>query len=238
LFTGQAIDTPQCVIYACIDHDYRVLSAEEQGIQYYHNTCSFTSPGGEGTVDIAAGTVWLHLSPLQPMVDIDYCLRIVYALLAFRGGGLLFHAAGIVRDEQAFVFFGHSGSGKTTVARHSPAGSVLNDDLVLLMPEGEGWQVHATPFWNPSQVRPSGPQCAPLAMMLRLVQSRQVFLEDMKPGQALAEVISCVPIVATDAARSHEVLKRSLHMLHTVPIYRLHFLPDASFWQAIDTMEK
>ena len=66
--------------------------------------------------------------------EVEYFLRVIYALLVFQAGGLLFHAAGIVRDGQCYLFFGHSGSGKTTVARLSSTDLVLNDDLVVLIP--------------------------------------------------------------------------------------------------------
>jgi hypothetical protein len=217
-------------------HAAHRLLAPGEGVHFYHNTRCFTSAGCDGTIDIESGAAWLHLSPRQPVADVDYCLRVVYALLAFRSGGLLFHAAGVVRDGQAFLFFGHSGSGKTTIARHSPDGSILNDDLVLLMPDVGGWLVYATPFWNPSQVGPSGPRSAPLTMLLRLVQAKQVVLEEMSQGQALAELVSCVPIVATDTPHSQDLLARSLHILQRVPVYRLHFLPDATFWQAVETL--
>jgi hypothetical protein len=133
------------------------------------------------------------------------------------------------------VFFGHSGSGKTTVARLSSDAVVLNDDLLLLMPSEhrQGWTVYSTPFWNPTQVSPAGSLSAPLADMFRLVQDQTVYQEEMEPGQALAELVTSVPVIPADPTRLVSLLERGNRLVSSVPIFKLHFLPDASFWDVI-----
>ncbi|MBA3942944.1 MAG: hypothetical protein H0X37_00105 [Herpetosiphonaceae bacterium] len=189
-----------------------------------------------GVIDVQNATAELTLTSPQPLEDVEYFLRNVYALLTFRAGGLLFHAAGIVRDHRGYLFFGQSGSGKTTVARLSLHDLVLNDDLVVLMPTAEGWILHATPFWNPTQVRPTGPACAPLTALFRLVQARTVYAKPMDAGQALAEFVSSVPVVAGDAQLVNLLLARGHSLLRTIPMYALHFLPDASFWNTVEAV--
>lgn len=186
-----------------------------------------------GYIDEQGGHGRLEIKSSHPEDSVDYYLRAIYALLAFRVGGLLFHAAGIVRSGRAYLFYGHSGSGKTTVSRLSPDSLVLNDDLVILLPPPAGWRVHATPFWNPTQVRPTR-QSAPLAGMYRLVQSREVFLRKMSASQSLAELVSNVPIIPEDRSRNVELLALGLQLLEAVPAYQLHFLPNNSFWNVID----
>ena len=58
-------------------------------------------------------------------------LRVTYALLLIRHGGFLFHSAGMIRNGCGYLFYGHSGSGKTTVSRLSQNHvTLLSDDLV------------------------------------------------------------------------------------------------------------
>ncbi len=212
-------------------------SLADAGMTFADHALYLAAPGYDGAVDVKQGRARLQLSSARPVEDVEYFLRLAYALLAFRAGGLLFHAAGIARHGRGYLFFGHSGSGKTTVARLSPEDLVLNDDLVLLMPGEEGWVVHATPFWNPSQARPAARRSAPLAALFRLVQHREVYLEEMGQGEALAELAANTPVIPADPARSHELLVLGRRLLSSVPVYKLHFLPDASFWRVVETQE-
>lgn len=193
----------------------------------------FDEPGYQGYIDLKANKAELSLASTRPLEDIDYFLRVIYAMLVFQAGGLLFHAAGIVRKGKAYLFFGHSGSGKTTVSRLSPKDVTLNDDLVLLIPEEVSWRVYSTPFWNPTQVRPS-PQTAPLKGLYRLVQDRHVYLEAMSPGQAVAETFASAPVISGDPSKAGDLLLRCRQLLAVVPVYRLHFLPDDSFWKFVE----
>ncbi|MDD5467596.1 MAG: hypothetical protein PHS96_07300 [Anaerolineales bacterium] len=195
-----------------------------------------SSTGCEGVIDLASKRGELRLDRERAAEDVDYFLRVVYAMLAFEAGGWMAHAAGVVRRGRAHLFFGHSGSGKTTVSRLSQGQLVLNDDLVLILPVDEGWQVHGTPFWNPTQVRP-GPGSAPLGGIYFLVQDKCVFLEPTTPGLALAELVSNAPVIPEDSRRNTELLARCASLLRDAAVYRLHFLPDDSFWAAIDAGE-
>lgn len=219
---------------------HRESSLLDTGTTFKDKRCVFTAPGYEGYIDIDEKYGELNLSSRRPVDEVDYYLRVAYALLAFEVGGLMFHTAGIVRKGEAHLFFGHSGSGKTTVSRVSKNDIVLNDDLLILLPQSSGnqenrnWIASSTPFWNPSQVQPTH-RSAPVAGIYRLVQNHDVYLEPMGSGQALAEMISNIPVIPDDPARGIELLKRGTSILRDVPAYRLHFLPDDSFWGVIDS---
>jgi hypothetical protein len=56
----------------------------------------------------------------------------------------------------------------------------------------------------------------------------------MRPGQTLAELVSNIPVIPDDLSRGDELLKRCAMLSEDIPVYCLHFLPDSSFWEAID----
>src|SRR5256885_3293464 len=62
--------------------------------------------------------------------------------------GFLLHAATVLRNGKAYVFFGRSGTGKSTVAALSPLGSVLTDEISLLKRIDGQWHAFGTPFWG------------------------------------------------------------------------------------------
>jgi hypothetical protein len=203
------------------------------GIHFIEQRMIVSEAGGVGWLACALDAGELYLAPQASLGAVDYFLRTAFALLAYQAGGFMFHTAAVVKNGEAFCFFGHSGSGKTTVARNSPPESVLNDDLVLVLPEGESWSVYGTPFTNPTQVRPSN-RSAPLGGLFRLVQDQTVYLEPVSEGLAVAELISCLPVMLTDPDSSQELMRRVQKVLAKYPVQLLHFRPDSSFWPIIN----
>ena len=193
----------------------------------------FAPPGFTATIpaDLRAAHAVLH--PDLAAVQLEYLLRVIYALLLLNHGGALFHAAGVVAAGRAWVFFGHSGSGKTTVTRLLAVYPCLNDDLIALVPTPAGWLAHATPFWNPTSRRALVAPPAPLGGLFRLVQAPAVAVRPLSPALALAEWLASVPVVATAPQHAARVLAIGQLLLQTTNCYRLEFLPDASFWPAV-----
>ena len=76
--------------------------------------------------------------------SIDTLLRIVHTLALAPQGGLLLHAASVVRRGRALVFAGASGAGKTTLSRLAPNGTaVLTDEVSYVRRDGEGYRPRA-----------------------------------------------------------------------------------------------
>jgi hypothetical protein len=193
----------------------------------------FTAEHYLGSIAPGSDRSPLNVIAPHPFGPVDYFVRSALALLAFEAGGLLFHAAGLVRRGNGYAFFGYSGSGKTTVARLSSDALILNDDLVVLLPDAAHWNIHATPFSNLTQVTSIGPHHAPLQALYRLVQDRNVHLEPIDRPVAIAEVVASSPIVSADPDRALALLARADRLVNTVLVQRLHFLPDPSFWAII-----
>jgi hypothetical protein len=210
-------------------------------LAFHSRRIDISAPGYSGWIDLDQKRAKLILTSQYPIEDIDYFLRIASALLAFEAGGLLFHAAGIVHHAAGYAFFGHSGAGKTTVARFSTSDTVLNDDLVILLPDKDrtcgrsGWQIFATPFWNPNQVQPNQDRAC-LVGLFSLVKDSGVRLERVKMGQAVGELLSCIPVIPADPGRQPLLLERLSRLASEIPLFHLHFKKEASFWEAIDNL--
>ncbi len=197
----------------------------------------FTAPDYSGDIDLVQQRGTLAVNTATPVEDVDYFIRTIYALRLFEAGGLLFHAAGLVRRDRGYLFFGHSGSGKTTVSRLSPEAIVLNDDLVALTPEARSGNGPCTP--RPFPIPPQhgvaiGPGSAIVHGAYRLIQDRRVYVEDLPPALAVAEIVASCPIVCADPARTVDLLTRAGQLHAVVPIRHLHFLPDNSFWNVVE----
>ena len=185
-----------------------------------------------GYFDYHAKQGTLLVQPEHVEAQVDYFLRAIYSLLVFLGGGVLLHSAGILSGERAYLFMGASGSGKTTVCRVSEGKIILNDDLLILLPSPAGWMAFATPFWNPTQVRPSNTH-ALVAGIYKLVQAPMVECLPMEIGMSLAEVLACVPLLTTSTVYGEQLIQRCFKIVTEIPVYRLRFLPDATFWNVV-----
>lgn len=191
----------------------------------------FSAPGFQA--DLADdGGARLELSAVIPVLEVDFFLRLVAGILALRRDGILMHTAAVVRDGWAYLFFGHSGSGKTTASRLSAPRQVLNDDLVLLLPEDGGWAAYGTPFTNPTQVPPT-PGRALLDGLYRLVQDPRVYIRPISRAVLLAELLSCVPILAIMPQETQHVVRIESDVIQKVRGGYLHFRKDPDFWDVI-----
>lgn len=203
-------------------------------IQLSGSRLHLDGPGLHGDADLGAGTARLLVGGPQAPALMEYAARVLTALLLDREGGLLLHGAGLVRDGRGLLLLGPSGTGKTTAARNAAGARVLNDDLVALRPAtGGGWELHATPFSNPSQVRPAWGQ-APLAGILRLRQATPPAMGPLSAGQALAELAAAVPVLVADAGRLPALMTRLARLAQATPCaaLRLGLRPD--YWPVVD----
>ena len=55
----------------------------------------------------------------------------------------------------------------------------------------------------------------------------------MPRARAIAEVAASLPFVAHDPARTDQILSVVEGLLERVPVYRLHFRKDPSFWHEV-----
>ena len=216
--------------------ELNILGREETWNQEFlldNGIVLLNTPAVVGKIDCNKQKNVVTINSSSLFETVDYMLRVVFAVLLFREGGLLLHAAGLKKNGNGYLFTGHSGTGKSTVARLSGDALVLNDDLVTLLPSKLGWVVHGTPFWNPTQTKPN-PCSALLKGIYALVQDEQVFIEQLSHGMALAELITNVPVLTQDPGLSGQVMERCSEIIKRVTPVRLHFFPDDSFWRLID----
>jgi len=199
--------------------------------------CRFDTAAASGELSLATRAANFTLRSTSPVAQMEYFLRILYALLVEAHGGLMLHCAGILAPSGVHLFIGQSGSGKSTAASLSRGrGMVLNDDLVVLRPEQGRWIAHGTPFWNFETIDRDGQiASAPVAGIYTLVKDRDVLLEPLSAAAAVAALIGSCPVVNGDPGRALDLLARCRQIVRAVPVQQLHFRKDPSFWDVLET---
>jgi hypothetical protein len=165
---------------------------------------------------------------------LDSLLRMWLSWALLPETGFLLHAATVTRNGKAYVFFGRSGAGKSTIASLSQTGAVFTDEISLLRRVDGEWRAFGTPFWG--EFRADGAnRSAPLAGLFRLLQSPEDRVEPVRPADLLKALLPCV-LFFSSRVDDHE---RLLDILATasceVAGYNLQFQKNRSFWEVIPT---
>ncbi|MEW6554194.1 MAG: hypothetical protein AB1384_07915 [Actinomycetota bacterium] len=134
-------------------------------------------------------------------------------------GGTLMHAAGIVWEDEGFVFTGHTRAGKTTLSRGFSVAAVLGDDLVAVRREGSGFTLYGTP-WPGREGGTVAYGGAPLRAVFNLHPGSGEGLFRQSPAEALAELASNAPRMGYGGEES-KLLEVFSSLVEAVPIYRL-----------------
>jgi hypothetical protein len=158
-------------------------------------------------------------------------LRTVYCNLIARRSGIALHAAGVLRDGQAYVFAGRSGRGKTTVARLSEPYPLLDDDLVLIRQAGGAFAAYTSPAWARSLPGLDEAGRYPLAAIYCLRHGQPARLRPIAPAEAVARILT-LPPGATPAV-CDRLLATCSELAEGVPCFELTFAADSRIWELI-----
>jgi len=197
-----------------------------------------------GWVEPRAGRAMLAIVEEDgPLFDrgLENFLRVMTASFILARDGFLFHASAVVRGGRAFVFFGPSGAGKTTVTHltraddgKSGGDTVLSDDLTLVVRRDGRYEACGIPFGMAHHRVPETAGSFPIASFNRLVQSRRVGRERIGGARAVAEVASCLPFVMQETRQADRAMQTVARALETVPVHRLEFRKDDAFWGVVE----
>jgi hypothetical protein len=164
------------------------------------------------------------------IISTENALRMLLALALARRGGLLLHAAGIVRGAGATVLFGRSGSGKSTSARLARGRPVLGDDLVALTKGEGGWRAHSAPFGGHAARRRRA-RSAPLGGLLRLRHGAAFELRPLGPAAAVSELLQSTVLPAAEPRDRAAALALCADLAGAAGVRELRFPVDHALWR-------
>lgn len=201
----------------------------------YSMAASFPSAGGRGLAVLARA----KLETIDPRGRaVENLIRVATAWLALSHGGLLMHAASIVKEGRAYLFFGRSGSGKSTLAAATRRGHVVSDDLTLILPGADGRpEVAAAPFRGTYTAGEPVQGRYPVAAAFCLVKAgpaEPVAVEQLSTSVAMGDAIANLPFVVDQLAEHPELFGAMERVLAGFPIRSLRFRKeDDSWWETI-----
>lgn len=166
------------------------------------------------------------------LFTIDSFLRVLLSLLLLERDGLMLHAATIAVGDHADTFMGRSGAGKTTLSRLAPAECVLTDEISLVRLVQEKPRAYGSPFWGEFG-GPGHPRELPLEAIYVLAKDRRNFREQLPRAEAVAVLCAHTLFFVSDREMTQALLQLCSAWVEAVPVYRLHFVPDSTVWEAL-----
>lgn len=182
--------------------------------------------------DFSSGEVRLHhpyFAASPGVYPLEYPLDelLILHLLSQRRG-VEVHACGIIdADGRGHVFMGHSGAGKTTLARlwtTDPHVTILSDDRIILRRTDDGYRIYGTPWHGEAHFAYAAE--APLASLVVIGHGPHHSLTPLAPVEAIGRFMSCSfpPFYNSEALAW--TLEFFTDIVQTIPAYTLAFLPN------------
>ncbi len=168
--------------------------------------------------------LWTSVTDEGPFLELfENCFRVCVAYRLLESGGALVHSAAIADNGKAWLFFGHSGVGKTTLARSAreQGFELLSDDLNAVVARGDGLALVRMPFSGELRHPPAPATEVPLTAAAALVQAESVDWKPLTSGRAMAALASSCPFLNRDPHRLPSLLDTLRAMADRVPIGEL-----------------
>ena len=195
-----------------------------------------------GWIDLATGR-GEALSCTHDQGAAENFLRVAVARLLLPEGGFLLHACAVVSGGEAFVGFGPSGAGKTTLAGLAGSRPVLSDDLVVLRRDGAG-RLCAIPTLFRDGGAPPREGGYPVRRLMRLRKSpvaevrgplsMRVAQRPLDHLEGARELLAAMPYLVDDPESADGALALADTASERPGVTELTFPIDAGVWATVE----
>jgi len=184
-----------------------------------------------GIIDIAARTGKFILFN-NTFMTYESIIRIFYSLLAVENHGFLIHSSSLIHNAKGYVFFGISGSGKSTVVKLSESDECLTDELTLIQKDERGYSTSGTPFHGELPIYKN--KTADLSNLFLLKKSETTYFRKMNRSEIYPILLRNVLFFSDDWELRQKIFNTVIDLANQVAIYEMNFEKNTKFWRIID----
>ena len=172
--------------------------------------------------------VELYLRPETARFAIDNAAMLVYAFATADKATLLFHSSVTVLDGKAYLFLGHSGTGKSTHSQQwkaaFPQATLLNDDNPAVRIIEDKTIVYGTPWSGKTPCYKN--ESAPVSALVQLAQAPENKIVRLRMSQAYPHILASVSGLKVMPEMMDRLFESIAKLLELSPVYRLECLPN------------
>lgn len=159
--------------------------------------------------------------------------------------GMLFHSAGICRQNKSYLFPALSGTGKSTISSFADKSGhgVMGDDIALVL-ERDGQfmlrPIQRQALYKIPHQEPVGDSVTIRACFF-IEQGEDITARPIKPMTAFKRSLQENLIFGfrdMNPIEREQVISRLIRFFKNTPTYTLSFKRDNTFWQVIDKLEE
>ena len=178
--------------------------------------------------------------PMKTVAYMESAAQFYRQLLGF--DGFYLHSSAVVRDGKAYLFSGHSGSGKSTHTRlwidtFGGDTRVINDDKPALRCMEGIWYAYGTPWCGKDGINLN--ERAPVAGICFVKQSSQNQIRRMSKAEACQRILGQTMHRMQDVQHLDMLLRLLEDLLRKIPVYELENRPEPAAAQlSYETMMK
>ncbi|MDF2939094.1 MAG: hypothetical protein K0Q90_4467 [Paenibacillaceae bacterium] len=159
-------------------------------------------------------------------------MNLYSSYIVHKGWGILVHSSCVLEAGKAYLFAGHSGAGKSTVAWLSLPRQVLSDEATILKVEAGRVTVFDSPFRSGLEMPYHGGGCE-LAAIQFLRQSPEIKRIMLGKSDAMMELFGKIFYWPHMPSETVKIMKLFQHLITNIPVYELYFQKNDAFWKEI-----
>jgi hypothetical protein len=162
-------------------------------------------------------------------LDILTDLKVLLSFLAIEHGGLLLHSSAVHNGEEALLFMGKSGAGKSTIAQIlSSEWDICNDEFNLLLPEGNTFILYPSPFGTYKEIPGNRRKCYKPIHIFSICKSTENSIFPISRKQSIMELFKNICTFPSTDSYSQKLITNVHSVVEALPIELLLFSKNES----------
>ena len=158
-----------------------------------------------------------------------------YSQLLALNSGMLLHAAAVIKDKKAFIFFGIGGAGKSTIAGLSKRYKVLGDDIIAVRKKSGHYYAFSTPWRQAPSIRSGRHANGRIRAIFFIKKSDRISFKLLQREHALMRILSSHIHFLTYTKRplTDKIFFTAADFTKRIPAYEMEFEKTRDFWRKL-----